>query len=288
MSTIQSQPPSGNTVGRLLRSTWRYKWLIAAAVLLGALLGYGWAARQPTLYQGVARVLLGAGSDSTALPGAAPQPPGNPESYLRSQAQLMSSSPVLERAVTLSGSRISVQTLRQRLEVEVAPDADVLTIRVVDATARGAAQLTDAVTAAYEAVLGQQLREGFRTTMSRLRDTRSRLQARLAEVDAELAGNPNDSRLRAQRAAAAEQLSLVQSRLMQVEAIAKRIRPSLVREHAAVPEQPITPGPGRAMAIGMLLGLLASAVLVWWRTRGQGPTSRSSAPEQGPEMPSPA
>jgi uncharacterized protein involved in exopolysaccharide biosynthesis len=287
MSTFQSQPPSGNAVGRLLGSIWRYRWLMAAAVLLGALLGYGWAARQPTFYQGVARVLLVVGSDPTALAGAAPQPPGDPEGHLRSQAQLISSPPVLERAVTLSGSRISVETLGQRLEVDVAPDADVLTIRVLDSTARGAAQLADAVTAAYEAVLGQQLREGFRTTMSRLRDTRSRLQARLAKVDAELAGSPNDSRLRAQRAATVGQLSAVQSRLMEAEARGPT-RPSLVRDPPTVPKHPITPGPGRAMAIGMLLGLLASAVLVWWRTRGQGPTSSSSAPEQGPEMPSPA
>ena len=55
----------------------------------------------------------------------------------------MGSAPILERAVKRSGSRISVGTLRQRLEVEVAPDADVLTIRVVDSTARGAAQLAD-------------------------------------------------------------------------------------------------------------------------------------------------
>ena len=287
MSTFQSQPPSGNAVGRLLGSIWRYRWLIAAAVLLGALLGYGWAARQPTLYQGVTRVVRLVGSDPTALAGEAPQPPGDPEGHLRSQAQLMSSPPVLERAVTLSGSRISVETLGQRLEVDVAPDADVLTIRVLDSTARGAAQLTDAVTAAYEAVLGQQLREGFRATMSRLRDTRSRLQARLAEVDAELASSPNDSRLRAQRAATVGQLSAVQSRLMEAEARGPT-RPSLVRDPPTVPKQPITPGPGRAIAIGMLLGLLASAVLVWWRTRGQGPTSSSSAPEQGPEMPSPA
>ena len=288
MTTFQSQPPSGNVVGRLLGSIWRYKSLIAAALLLGALLGYGWAARQPTLYQGVARVLLVAGSDSTALPGAAPQPPGDPEGYLRSQAQLMSSSPVLARAVTLSGSRTSVETLRQRLEVDVAQDADVLTIRAVDSTARGAAQLTDAVTAAYQEVVADQLRDRSREVVRQLRDTRSRLQARLAEVDAELAGSPNDSRLRARRAATAAQLSAAQSRLVQVEAMAKRIRPSLVRERAAVPKQPITAGPGRAMAIGMLLGLLVSAVLVWWRTRRQGPTSRSSAPEQGPEMPSPA
>ena len=288
MSTFHSQPPSGNAVGRLLRFTWHYKLLIAAAVLLGALLGSGWAARQPTLYQGVARVILVVGSDRTALPDEAPYPPGDPESYLRSQAQLTSSSPVLERAVTRSGSRISVETLRQRLEGEVAPDADVLTIRVVDSTARGAAQLTDAVTAAYQEVVANQLRARSREVVRQLRDTRSRLQERLAEVDAELAGRPNDPVLQARRRAVTAQLSAVQTRLMQAEAIAKRIRPSLVKERAAVPNQPITPGPGRAMVIGMLLGLLASVVLVWWRTRGQGPTSRSSASEQGPELPSPA
>jgi hypothetical protein len=66
----------------------------------------------------------------------------------------------------------------------------------------------------------------------------------------------------------------------------ERSRPVLVRERAAVPKQPtISPSPGRAMVIGMLLGLLAAAVLVWLLTRRQGPTSRSSAPEQGPEMP---
>ena len=280
MRTFHSQPSSGNAVGRLLGSIWRYKSLITAAVLLGALLGYGWAARQPTLYEGVARVLLGAGSDSTALPGEAPQPPSEPEGYLRSQAQLMSSSPVLARAVTLSGSSISVETLRQRLEVDVAQDADVLTIRVVDPTARGAAQLANAVATAYGHVLVRQWRERFSEMVRQLRDMRSRLQPRLAELDAELAGSPTDSRLRARRAAVADQLSLIQRQLMEAEG-RRPTRPSLALERGAVPKQPITPGPGRAMAIGMLLGLLASAVLVWWRTRGQGPTSRSSAPEKG-------
>jgi hypothetical protein len=137
MSTFHRPPPSGHAVGRLLGPIWRSKSLIATAVLLGALLGYGWAASQPTLYEGVARVFLAVGSDTTSLPGETPQPPGEPEGYLRSQAQLMSSSPVLEGAVKLSGSRISVETLRQRLEVDAAKDADVLTIRVVDSTAKG-------------------------------------------------------------------------------------------------------------------------------------------------------
>jgi uncharacterized protein involved in exopolysaccharide biosynthesis len=246
-------------------------------VLLGALLGSGWAASQPTLYEGVARVVLTAGSDTTSLPGEAPQPPGEPEGYLRSQAQLMGSSPVLEGAVKLSRSRISVQTLRQRLEVDVAKDADVLTIRVLDSTATGAAQLADAVPAAYEQVVAHQSREA----VARLLRARSKLKTRLAEAQTELARNPTDPRLLAECRVLTGQDGEVLRQLRALE----RSRPVLVWERAAVPKQPISPNPGRAMAIGMLLGLLVAAVLVWWLTRRQGPTSRSSASEPGPEMP---
>ena len=283
LGTFHSQPPIGTAVGRLLGSIWRSRWLVAAAVLLGALLGAGWAARQPTLYEGVTRVVLAA--PGTSVPGEASQPPVEPARHLDNQAQLMRSAPILERAVKLSGSRISVETLRQHLEVDVAAEADVLTIRVVDSTATGAAQLADAVAVAYDQFLAQQLHATSLQMVRRLRNIQSPLKARLAEIDAKLADRPRNSVLQAQRDALAQHLLAVQSRLMQVEAIANRIRPSLVRERAAVPKQPISPAPGRAMAIGMLLGLFASAVLVWWRTRGQGPTSRSSAPEQGPEMP---
>jgi uncharacterized protein involved in exopolysaccharide biosynthesis len=194
----------------------------------------------------------------------------------------MSSAPVLQRAVERSGSRISVATLRRRLQVEVAPDADLLTIRVLDSTATGAAQLASAVAAAYDQVLAQQWRESFRVRVRQLQNLQSALQARLAQAEGELARNPNDSRLRAQCRALTDQDREILTQLRVLE----RGRPGLVWERAAVPKQPtISPSPGRAMAIGMLLGLLAAAVLVWWRTRRQGPTSRSSAPEQEPELP---
>jgi uncharacterized protein involved in exopolysaccharide biosynthesis len=277
MSTFHSQPPSENGVGRLLGSIWRYKSLIAAAVLLGALLGSGWAARQPTLYEGVTRVVLAA-PGTTSLPDETSQPPVEPARYLDDQAQLMRSSPMLARAVKLSGSRISVETLRQRLEVEVAKDADLLTIRVLDSTATGAAQLANAVAAAYDQFLARQ----HAIALRQLQNLQSALQARLAEAEGELARNPNDSRLQAECRALTDQDREVLTQLRALE----RSRPVSVWERAAVPKQPtMSPSPGRAMVIGMLLGLLAAAVLVWWLTRRQGPTSSSSAPEQGPEMP---
>ena len=266
MSTFHRRS-AGGIVSRLLLSAWRYKWLIVAAVLLGALLGFGWASRQPTLYEGVSRVLL-----------ANRCPPNAQCPTLPSPAQLMRSSAVLERAVKLSGNRISTDTLGQHLQVDAAQDTDLVTIRVVDSTATGAAQLADSVTRAYDRVATQQSRK---VAAQLLRERGEPLAKSLARVQTGLAGRPNDDRLRKQLEALSAQLSDLRRLLVET-----RAAESILLERAAVPEQPIQPRPGRTMAIGMLLGLLASAVLVWWRTRRQGPTA--SAPEQGPEMPSPA
>ena len=264
MSTVPRQPGGGDAMGGLLQAAWRYRWLIAAVVLLGALLGYGWAARQPALYEKVSRVLL-----------ANRCPPNAQCPTLPGQAQLMRSSAVLERAVKLSGNRISAETLGQRLQVDVAQDADLVTIRVVDSTATGAAQLADSVTLAYDRVVAQQHRKVVAEQL-RSMEARCELEYTLANDVVEPAGRPNDDRLRNKCALLAQLRQLLQLYGPKFNLL----------QRAAVPEQPIQPRPHRPMAIGMLFGLLASAVLVWWRTRRQGPTA--SAPEQGPEMPSPA
>jgi uncharacterized protein involved in exopolysaccharide biosynthesis len=268
MSTVNGQPGGGDAVGGLLQAVWRYKWLIAAVVLLGALLGYGWAARQPTLYSGVSRVVM-----ASRCP---PPPLCHP---LRNQGQLLRSPVVLQRAVKLSGNRISAETLGQRLQVDLAWDTDVVTIRVVDSTAMGAAQLANAVPTAYRQLVAQESRK----VVEQLGRVMSELETTLARTEAELADRPNDGRLRKQRDALAQQLSGVRRRLGETGTAGSNLD---LLERAAVPEQPIQPRLRRPMGIGMLLGLLVSAVLVWWLTRRQGPTA--SAPEQGPEMPSPA
>jgi hypothetical protein len=269
MSTVPRQPGGGDAMGGLLQAAWRYRWLIAAVVLLGALLGYGWAARQPALYESVSRVLL-----------ANRCPPNAQCPTLPSPAQLMRSSAVLERAVKLSGNRISAEMLGERLQVHVAQDADAIMIRVVDSTATGAAQLADSVTLAYNRVVAQQHRKVVAEQL-RSMEARCELENTLANDVVEPAGRPNDHRLREKCDLA--QLWEIRRQLLRKARAAETI---LAGERAAVPEQPISPSLGRPTAIGMLLGLLASAVLVWWLTRRQGPTS--SAPEQGPEMASPA
>jgi len=114
-------------------------------------------------------------------------------------------------------------------------------------------------------------------------EARCELEDTLANDVVEPAGRPNDDDRLQEKCDLAE-LWAARSWLVQpIDAAAVKLL-----QRATVPGQPISPGPGRPVAIGMLVGLLASAVLVWWRTRRQGPPSGTSASEQGPEMPSPA
>jgi uncharacterized protein involved in exopolysaccharide biosynthesis len=158
LSTVHSQPPSGDAVGALFRFASRYKGLMAALVLLGVLLGYGWSSRQPVRYEGVVRFFVEAGSDQSDV-----------DKIVRRQAEVLISPVVLDRTVGLSGDRLT-----RRLET--------------------------------------------------------------------------------------------------------------LRDNATVRRDPAQPKPLQSAVIGGLLGLLVSAVLVWWRTRRHGPPPRSSAPE----LPSPA
>jgi capsular polysaccharide biosynthesis protein len=250
MRIVPRQSRGGDVVGRLLQSTGRYKGLIVAAVLLGALFGYGWTARQPTRYEGA------------ALVATSECPPTGLCTVLHRRAtparQLITSPAVLERAVKLSGSRMPAEMLAGRLEVEVVPKTNLLTIRVADSTATGAARLADAVAAASRQILnGQSL-----AAISQLQRQFSQLETRSVKVNAQLARHPNDPRLRSQRKAVTHQLSVTR------EAITNGV-PWLEPAGAVVPE-PIQPSRGRPAVIGMLVGLLASGALAWWLGRPSG------------------
>jgi capsular polysaccharide biosynthesis protein len=257
METYDAQPRGWEEGPDLLQSVWRYKWLIAVAALLGALVGYGWASRQPTLYQAVSQVLL-TGTASPSLSGE-PQPPpiGDPERYIQNQATLIGTTPVLELAAKKAKGKASVQDIRQRLSVEVGQDSDVITISIFDGSANTAAMLANAVAEAYEDFVEGQPRQ----IANQLRSNRSQLEARLAQVNSELGSAPNDASLQRRRDALIEQLKQIERDLAATEA---SVRTNFVNlEPAVPPEQPAEPAPRRTMAVGLLVGLLVSVALAW-------------------------
>jgi capsular polysaccharide biosynthesis protein len=257
MTTTEMQSRGWEEVPGLLQSIWRYKWMVAAAVLLGGLLGYGFASRQPTFYEGVAQVIL---ADPASTASGSPQPAMEPERYLRNQGQLMSSSAVLERAAKRAGGgAMPVSLLRKRTNIDVSTDSDVITIRVLHPTSEGAAAAANSVAAAYNEFVTQRSRVG----VSQLKKVRSRLETRLASINGQLATQPNDERLRRQREPILEELAVVEKNLVVSEATAVS-GPAQLHEEAAIPEQPVQPAPRRMTAIGMLFGLVASGALAWW------------------------
>jgi capsular polysaccharide biosynthesis protein len=257
METYDAQPGGWEEGPDLLQSVWRYKWLIAVAALLGALVGYGWASRQPTLYEAVSQVLL-TGAGSPSLSGEPqPQPIGDPERYIQNQATLIGTTPVLELAAKKTKGKASVPDIRQRLSVEVDQDSDVITISVFDGSANTAAIVANAVAEAYEEFVEGQPRQ----IANQLRSNRIQLEARLAQVKTQLGAAPNSDSLQRRRDALVEELKQIERDLAATEA---SVRTNLVHlEPAVPPEQPAEPAPRRTMAVGMLVGLLVAVALAW-------------------------
>jgi capsular polysaccharide biosynthesis protein len=249
----------------LLQSAWRYKWLIAVAALLGLLLGYGWAARQPTLYEAASQVLL-TGTPNLPLSGdAPPQPPGDPDRYLRNQATLIGTTDVLELAAKKSKGEATVEDLRAAMIVEPEQDSDLMTISILDESASRAATLANAIAEGYESFVEGQPRQ----LANQLRANREELEARLDQVNAELAAAPNDTGLRRRAKALDDELTRLEETLVKVEA---SVGTNLVNvERAVPPEQPAQPAPRRTMAVGLLVALLASVALAWWLNSRRAP-----------------
>jgi Mrp family chromosome partitioning ATPase/LPS O-antigen subunit length determinant protein (WzzB/FepE family) len=247
----------------LVASVWRYRWLVAAVALVGVLAGLGVSLVQPVMYEGSSRVLLVDPSSERVFQEGTGQPL-DPDRYVRNQAAFMLSPPVLERAVRLVKGRVSVKQLRKRLTTEPSKELDLVTVRVRDRTAGGAAELADAVARAYEETAVQQARASVARTVAQLQATERSLRGRLEELEAKLRAAPSDAAVRVERDAVAAQLAQVDRRSQELGVEGAVGDPVRLREAAEVPESPVQPKPSRLAAVGLLLGLVVAAGLAWW------------------------
>jgi capsular polysaccharide biosynthesis protein len=276
METYDGQSRGWEEGPDLLQSAWRYKWLIAVTALLGMLLGYGWAARQPTLYEAASQVLLTGTPVISLSDDAPPQPIGDPERYLRNQATLIGTTPVLELAAKKSRGQATVEDLRAGMLVEVDQDSDLMTISIQDGNASRAAMLADAIAEGYESFVEGQPRQ----LADQLGDNRAQLEARLNQVNAELAAARNDTSLQRRRDALVDELEQLEKDLVKVEA---SVGTNLVSVEPAVPpEQPFQPAPRRTMAVGLLVGLLVSVALAWWLNARRAAAQATGIPLEWP------
>ena len=257
METFDGQARNLDEGPGLLQSAWRYRWVVVTAALLGALLGYGWEVRQPTLYQGVSLLYF-------RVTGDAQQPREDAQRFLGNQVALLRSWPVLGRAAKASPGTPPA-LLNQRMSAEISKEADLITIRVLAPTPREAKRLADAVGTAYDDFVKQSSRDAARAEIRQLEAALRELSGKLVQLDAAIQASAGDRSLEAKRRAVEEQLDATAKRSQQLATQAKvgTSRVALQQE-AAIPLLPAQPQPRRGAAIGLLLGLVGSATLAWW------------------------
>jgi hypothetical protein len=256
----------------LVASIWRYRSLVAVAVLVGGLAAYAWSSRQPVRYEGQVRMFLDTGGDKTP----------DPDRVVRSQAEFLTSPTVLARATALTGHRLTPKELQDRLTVEPATDADLITIRVLEATPQGAAKLADTVVRAYRNVFSEQTTNGAKQEVAGLERRQEQLGEEIKALREQLRLQPEDPVVQANLQAKERGLDGLAD---QIESAHRRVRGGgsleTVREQAAVPDEPAQPKPLRTTAIGALLALFAAAGLAWWLSGRRPALERQGLWRQG-------
>jgi uncharacterized protein involved in exopolysaccharide biosynthesis len=257
----------------LVASVWRYRWLVAAVALAGALGGYGFSLVQPVMYEASSRVLL-----------AAPSSDQEPDRFVRNEAAFMVSPPVLDRAVKGVKGRVTVKQLRERLVAEPSTESDLVTLRVRDSTARGAAELVAAVGGSYQATVAERANAAQQRAIEQAQETQKTLRQQLDAWNAKLNASPDDATVRSQRDAVAGLLAQAAREEQELRLAGPADDPVSLIEQPEVPDEPAQPKPKRLVALGLLVGAGLAGVLAWWLA-GRRPPAAGAQPNWPASLP---
>ena len=254
--------PDATSVDRpgIVASILRYWLVVLAAMVLGAVVGYGIAQRLPVRYQAEAVLILSDPGGPSVLGGGSVLESDDRQVYLDKQVAIMTSSVTLDRALELLGSRQSPRDVKGQLDVQPAETLASISIVATSAEPRSAAQLANAVATAYEQITQERRAADTQRALASLAQLRSRYQA---EIDA----SPQlpDGRLTSRQQQLAGQIADIQHRELEI-TVEGEVSASGVEyfERAEPPASPSQPKIKLAVVLGGLLGLLAAGAFAWW------------------------
>lgn len=260
----------------LLESVWRYRWLVAAATILAGLAGFAASYLQPTLYEAEARLLL---SDPSTSGVFAERDPLSGDRFVRNHVEAANSPQVAVRASEMLDGRLTDEEISDTVEARAFAEADAFSISARAPSPEGAALLANTVAEAYQELAREDVQARAEESIRELNESRAELQAEIARVEAELAANPDDATLQAERDAAVTELIDTERRARQIAVDASLRGDGIFRFLEAVePESPAQPQPVRNAAVAAVLGLLGSSAFAWWRAeRTQSADRRQDA-----------
>lgn len=255
-------------VGDYLALVRRRRGWIAGAVLIGLGLASGYLMTAEKTYVSTAKVLVrDTGTDAGDAVGART----NESINLDTEAQLVRSEPVSERAAEILASPLSLSQLSHRVTVTVPPNTTVMDISFAAPSADEAQAGASAFAKAYlenrrdvaeGALAGDiaRLRDQIEGTSEQIQDTSVAI-ARLTRA------RDRDDRafLVARRGTLSSQLGSLNAALAPL--VAKVVDAGQVITEAQEPRTPVDPNPFLVLPTGLMVGLLAGLGLAAWRER---------------------
>ena len=244
----------------------------------------------PVRYEAEAVLILSDPGGPSILGGGDALDSGDREVYLGTQAEIMTSTVVLERALELLESRESPSDIRDDLNAQPSANMASISIAATGSDPRSVAALANAVGTAYEEVTEERSAADASRAIETLEKLRDRYQA---ELDA--SSESADGQLTSRQRQLAGQIADVQQREQDI-ATQAEVYASGVEyfEQAEPPSSPSQPKPKLAALLGGFLGLLAAGAWAWWaaardpRAEGRGEPARIlEAPLLGEVQPPP-
>ena len=233
---------------------------MVATTLLGALAGYGLAQQTPVRYQADAVLILSDPGGPSVLGGGDSLDSSIREVHMAKQADIMTSSVVLERALALLGSPQSPPDVRGQLNVQPSANMSNISIVATSADPRSAAALANAVGTAYEQVTEERAAADAERAIASLEKLRNRFQANL-----DASPESPDGQLSSHQRQLAGQIADIEQRQLDITAQAEVYASGVEYfDRAESPTSPSQPKPKLGAVLGGLVGLLAAGAWAWW------------------------
>jgi Mrp family chromosome partitioning ATPase/capsular polysaccharide biosynthesis protein len=244
-------------------SIWRYKWMVLASAVVFGLAGFVLASMQSDEYEASARLFLTSPGTTVVFDRQAFVPL---ERYLPQQAQRVTSPEVLTAAAERLDDGTSPAALAQKMAVEINLELVTLMITATDGSPERAAELANAVSAAYQVSVREAGLERVNRAVGELEQSAAEIEAQIAELSAQTneAGELPPG--------VAGQVGVLTQRLVEIESLGQQLLVDArvfgagvdFVEDAAPPEIPVAPRPRRTAIMTAFLAVVFTSALAYW------------------------
>lgn len=234
------------------------RWTIINAALIVAVTAFVLSIRQPSVYQGEARVLISERDTGAALFGAVlPEFSSQPERGLQTQVQLMRLRPLAETAIRELDLQMGPDALLGRVEVAALGQTNIVVVRARAGDPEEAAAIANAMAEGFVEWSQASKREALGAAAEEVEGRLNSLRSEIVELGEKAEREGKSEELASELQLAAGTYATLAEKLEQL-----RINEALeegsgrVVSKALVSTAPVSPKPVRDAALGLAVGLV--------------------------------